>query len=186
MKRALAVLAAAAAAVAGLSTVPASAAAGDPIHAAPYVDMGAWPTPSLTDMASASGLKSFTLAFVTASGCKAMWFNAYDPRQAWAKDQIDAIRAGGGDVKISFGGASGIELAQACSDVGALTAEYKAVVDAYGLKLHRPRRRGRGRGRPGVHRAPVAGARTAAAAGAGPEDLAHAAGAARRASPRTG
>ncbi len=102
---------------------------------APYVDMGSWPTPSLTDMATGGNLKSFTLAFITASGCKAMWFNAYDPRTAWAKDQIDAIRARGGDVKISFGGASGQELAQVCTSVSALQAEYQAVVSAYGLKF---------------------------------------------------
>ncbi|MEU9891734.1 cellulose binding domain-containing protein [Sphaerisporangium sp. NPDC051011] len=101
---------------------------------APYVDMGAWPTPSITGMKSASGLKNFTLAFITASACKAMWFNAYDPRQAWGKAEIDAIRAAGGDVKISFGGASGIELAQACTDVNALFTEYDAVVRAYALK----------------------------------------------------
>lgn len=104
-----------------------------PVHTAPYVDMGAWPTPSLTAMSQAGGIKSFTLGFVTSAGCKASWFNAYDPRQAWAKDQIDAVRAAGGDVKVSFGGASGIELAQACSSVDALTAEYAAVVDAYQL-----------------------------------------------------
>ncbi|EPD63833.1 cellulose binding domain-containing protein [Streptomyces sp. HGB0020] len=104
------------------------------LSTAPYIDMGAWPTPSMPDMASASGLKNYTMAFITASGCKAMWFNAYDPRDGWARDQIDAIRAGGGDVKISFGGASGIELAQACSSVDALYAEYNAVVTAYDLK----------------------------------------------------
>jgi hypothetical protein len=37
-------------------------------------------------------------------------------------------------VKISFGGASGIELAQACSTVDRLFAEYQAVVSAYSLK----------------------------------------------------
>src|SRR5690242_15046627 len=104
------------------------------VFVAPYVDMGAWPTPSLTDMASAGNLKNFTLAFITASGCKAMWFNAYDPRAAWSRDQVDAIRSRGGDVKISFGGASGIELAQACSTAAATEAEYQAVVDAYNLK----------------------------------------------------
>jgi Cellulose binding domain/Glycosyl hydrolases family 18 len=104
------------------------------VFVAPYVDMGAWPTPSLTDMAGAGNLKNFTLAFITASGCKAMWFNAYDPRAAWSRDQIDAIRSRGGDVKISFGGASGIELAQACSTAAATEAEYQAVVDAYNLK----------------------------------------------------
>ncbi|MEU2630409.1 carbohydrate binding domain-containing protein, partial [Kitasatospora sp. NPDC007106] len=103
------------------------------VPVAPYVDMGAWPTPSLTAMASAGNLKSFTLAFVTSVGCKASWFNAYDPRTGWGKDQIDAIRAAGGDVKVSFGGASGTELAQACSTVDSLFAEYDAVVKAYGL-----------------------------------------------------
>ncbi|MGK3204660.1 glycosyl hydrolase family 18 protein [Amycolatopsis sp. MEPSY49] len=44
------------------------------------------------------------------------------------------IRNGGGDVKISFGGASGIELAQACSTSAQVAAEYDAVVKAYGLK----------------------------------------------------
>jgi len=98
------------------------------------VDMGAWPTPVLTDMATAGNLKSFTLAFVTAVGCRASWFNAFDPRTAWARDQVDAIRARGGDVKISFGGASGQELAQACTTVSAVQAEYQAVVSAYALR----------------------------------------------------
>ena len=101
---------------------------------APYVDMGAWPTPSLPTMVTSGNLKNVTLAFITASACKAMWFNAYDPRQGWARDQIDAVRARGGDVKISFGGATGIELAQACTSVAALQAEYQAVVTAYNLK----------------------------------------------------
>lgn len=100
---------------------------------APYIDMGSWPTPVLTDVATASTLKNFTLAFVTSAGCKASWFNAYDPRTGWQLDQVNALRARGGDVKISFGGASGIELAQACSSVSALTAEYQAVINAYSL-----------------------------------------------------
>jgi hypothetical protein len=104
------------------------------IRVAPYVDMGSWPTPSLTELATAGNLNSFTLAFITASGCHAMWFNAYDPRQAWSRDQIDAIRARGGDVKVSFGGASGIELAQACTTVDSLLVEYQAVVSAYALR----------------------------------------------------
>ncbi|GGV36374.1 hypothetical protein GCM10010495_61830 [Kitasatospora herbaricolor] len=105
-----------------------------PVPVAPYVDMGAWPTPSLPAMATAGNLKSFTMGFVTGVGCKASWFNAYDPRTGWAKDQIDALRAKGGDVKVSFGGASGTELAAACGSVDALFAEYDAVVKAYGLK----------------------------------------------------
>lgn len=104
------------------------------IAVAPYVDMGAWPTPVLADLVIGGNLKSLTLAFITATGCKAMWFNAFDPRQGWGRDQVDAIRARGGDVKISFGGATGIELAQSCTTVAALQAEYQAVVSAYNLR----------------------------------------------------
>ena len=113
---------------------PAQAAAGSPIPVGPYVDMGAWPSPSLSGMSAASGVKGFTLAFVNSYGCKASWFGAYDPRTAWQSAEIAKIRSGGGDVKISFGGASGIELAQACSTSAAVAAEYDAVVKAYGLK----------------------------------------------------
>ncbi|MFD5464027.1 carbohydrate binding domain-containing protein [Kitasatospora sp. NPDC127059] len=101
---------------------------------APYIDMGAWPTPSMPDMAKAGGVKGYTMGFVTGVGCKASWFNAYDPRTGWAKDQVDALRAAGGDVKLSFGGASGTELAAACTSVDSLFNEYDAVVNAYNLR----------------------------------------------------
>ncbi|MFG2820516.1 carbohydrate binding domain-containing protein [Kitasatospora sp. NPDC048365] len=127
-----------ASASASASASPSSTATTPPpnvaVPVAPYVDLGSWPTPVLTDLAAAGNLKSFTLAFVTSTGCKATWFNAYDPRSGWGKDQIDALRAAGGDVKVSFGGASGTELAQACSTVDSLFAEYDAVVKAYNLK----------------------------------------------------
>ncbi len=108
---------------------------GGTLFTAPYIDMGSWPTPVLSDVSAASGLKNFTLAFVNSAGCKASWFNAFDPRSGWQLDEITKIRAAGGDVKISFGGANGIELAQACGDVTSLTAEYQAVVSAYHLKF---------------------------------------------------
>jgi hypothetical protein len=85
-------------------------------------------------MASSGGVKSYSLAFVTSAGCQASWFNAFDPRAKAFGDQITALRAAGGDVKVSFGGATGIELAQACTSTAALQAEYQAVVSAYNLK----------------------------------------------------
>jgi chitodextrinase len=115
-------------------TATTAAGTGSLVPVAPYVDMGAYPTPSLTALAAGGHLSSFTLAFITAAGCKATWFNAFDPRTAWAKDQIDAIRALGGDAKISLGGASGSELAQACGTAAATATEYQAIVDAYQLK----------------------------------------------------
>jgi hypothetical protein len=132
-RRYLAVLGAAASLIlAGLLAAPAHAAVTPRV--APYVDMGAFPTPLLSQLSKASGTKSYTLGFVTSVGCKASWFNAFDPRSGWQLPEIKKIRAAGGDVKISFGGASGIDLAQACSSVGALAAEYQAVVKAYGLR----------------------------------------------------
>jgi len=56
--------------------------------------------------------------------------------QAQQPDQPNmqaALRASGGDVILSFGGANGIELAQACTSVSALTSAYAAVVDTYHL-----------------------------------------------------
>jgi hypothetical protein len=104
---------------------------------APYIDMGLLSnpgSPTLAQMAGSGGVKSYSLAFVTSAGCKASWFNAFDPRAKAFGDQIDALRAAGGDVKVSFGGATGIELAQACTSPTALQAEYQAVVSAYNLK----------------------------------------------------
>jgi hypothetical protein len=103
---------------------------------APYVDMGLLSnpgSPTLAQMAASGGVNSYTLAFVNSAGCKASWFGAFDPRTQQFKDQIDELRAAGGDVRISFGGATGIELAAACTDVTALQAEYQAVIDAYDL-----------------------------------------------------
>ncbi|MEY9874521.1 hypothetical protein ABH931_004021 [Streptacidiphilus sp. MAP12-33] len=114
-------------AVAGSGTVPGAAA--------PYVDLGAYPTPSLTTLAANSGLKQFSLAFVIngSSACSASWFGAYDATTGWDKADIDAFRATGGDVRVSFGGANGTELAQSCTTVAALETQYQKVVDAYGL-----------------------------------------------------
>ena len=107
---------------------------GSGLPVAPYIDMGAWPTPVLPDIATAGNQKALTLAFITASGCKAMWFNAYDPRAGWKLDEITTLRGRGGDVKVSFGGATGIELATMCTTVDSLAAEYQAVITAYKLK----------------------------------------------------
>jgi hypothetical protein len=106
------------------------------MRVAPYVDMGLLSNggTTLAQLAASGNVKSYTLAFVTSAGCKASWFNAFDPRARAFGDQITALRAAGGDVKVSFGGATGVELAQACTDVKALQAEYQAVVSAYDLK----------------------------------------------------
>ncbi|MFF4401462.1 glycosyl hydrolase family 18 protein [Streptomyces sp. NPDC001480] len=45
----------------------------------------------------------------------------------------DALKANGGHVIISFGGAAGGELAQTCTSVSDLTAAYANIVNTYGV-----------------------------------------------------
>ncbi|MHA6758456.1 glycoside hydrolase family 18 protein [Streptacidiphilus sp. PAMC 29251] len=103
--------------------------------AAPFIDLGAYPTPNLTQIATTTGLRQFSLGFITAgsTGCAASWFNSFDPTAGWDKADFDSLRALGGDVRPSFGGQNGTELALACTSVTALTAQYQKVVDAYAL-----------------------------------------------------
>lgn len=103
--------------------------------AAPFVDMGAFPTPNLSQIAQNTGLRAFSMGFIVngTSACQATWFNAFTMSQGFAAADIANLRAIGGDVKPSFGGASGTELAQSCTSVPALTAQYQSVIDAYNL-----------------------------------------------------
>jgi hypothetical protein len=101
---------------------------------APYVDACAYPTPSLVDTYKATGQKWFTLAFITADANKKASFAGVIPLETQHMlEQIRQIRNAGGDVSVSFGGANGIELAEAINDVDLLVAEYSKVIDLYSL-----------------------------------------------------
>jgi chitinase len=117
---------------------PAAAAAnpgpGFPAHyAAPYVEM--WNSPSaMTNALSATGSKYFTLAFVISQGtCNASLNGDTAITDAGWNSAINSVRASGGDVIASFGGASGVELAQSCTSVSTLQAQYKRVIDQLNL-----------------------------------------------------
>lgn len=121
-------------------TPPASAPAW-PAHVfAPYVDATAWPTYDFVATARATGVKYYTLAFVTAdTGNKPAWGGyaslgtSGSEFSTQIQTQIAALRALGGDVAVSFGGASGRELAQVITTVADLTAAYRSVIQTYGL-----------------------------------------------------
>ena len=123
-------------------TAPTAATAGTGWPArvcAPYCDVTLWPTPDLAEFARETGLRHVTLAFVVAGGAGGAAGGAAVP--AWGgitpvstgfmAPQIAAFRALGGDVCVSFGGASGTELACAVADVDALVAAYQSVIDRY-------------------------------------------------------
>jgi hypothetical protein len=103
----------------------------------PYADMGLWPTFNMTQTANATGVKFYSMAFVNSRGCDVTWFGIVSLNDSLANQigiDITSLRALGGDVIISFGGATGIELAQACSTVPQLQAQYQRVITKYSLR----------------------------------------------------
>ncbi|MGW7649829.1 glycoside hydrolase family 18 protein [Streptomyces bobili] len=101
---------------------------------APYVDTSLYPAFDLLAAATATGVKDYNLAFVTdGGGCTPKWGGVTDLASDGVAAQIGALRARGGDVRVSFGGAAGSELGTTCASADALAAAYGKVVDAYRL-----------------------------------------------------
>ncbi len=140
----LAMTAAAAGLVIGAPAMTPALAAGTPLPAhvyAPYYETYLAPnTASLTDTATASSAKYFTLAFLQSTGkssCTLDWNgNSAQPLNYYAAD-IASLRASGGDVIPSFGGYSadqgGTEIADSCKDVNAIAADYESVITTLGV-----------------------------------------------------
>lgn len=97
---------------------------------APYVDMTNNQEPMLNSAASQAGLKAFSTAFVIASGCTPIWGDTLpvtnDPT---VSGDIATAESDGAQPVISFGGASGVELAQSCTNLSQLTAAYQSVIN---------------------------------------------------------
>ncbi|WP_406837403.1 cellulose binding domain-containing protein [Streptomyces sp. AHU1] len=101
---------------------------------APYVDTSLFPAFDLVKAADATGVKNYNLAFITdGGGCTPKFGGVSDLANDAVAAQIGALRAKGGDVRVSFGGASGTELATTCGSVDALAAAYGKAVDAFKL-----------------------------------------------------
>lgn len=101
---------------------------------APYADVtvGA----SLQSVTTTTGQKYYTLAFITGNGCNAEWAGTIPLNQTGTflpnlTSDISYIRGQGGDIIISFGGEAGLELAQECTSVSSLQAQYQAVINQY-------------------------------------------------------
>lgn len=113
---------------------------------APYIDLGLTASWQLTTIQQQSGIKVFTLGFVVGNGgCTPTWggvgatvANDTLPNGTTILSLIQGIRAAGGDVIISFGGASGTELALGCSSAANLQAAYQAVLNKYSVNSSTP------------------------------------------------
>ncbi|MGW2633873.1 chitinase [Streptomyces chattanoogensis] len=106
----------------------------EPAGFSPYVDTSLRPPLDLLKGAEETGVKEYTLAFVSpGGGCVPKWGGRQPLDANPVARQADRLRARGGDVRVSFGGQSGNELARACGSVDALVKAYRTVIDTYGL-----------------------------------------------------
>jgi len=113
---------------------------------APYVDMGLTVDWQLLTIQQQSGIKVFTLGFIVGNGgCTPTWggvgatvANDTLPNGTTILSLVQGVRAAGGDVIISFGGASGTELALGCTTVSSLQAAYQAVLNKYSVNSSTP------------------------------------------------
>ena len=100
----------------------------------PYVDASLSPSFSLTMAARQTGVKHFTLAFIeSGGGCTPAWGGSSSLGSNPVAAQIGTLRKIGGDVRVSFGGQSGTDLAHACADASELAGAYQKVISAYGI-----------------------------------------------------
>jgi chitinase len=110
-------------------------AAQAPLLAAPYEYLG-WgdPQPPAT-VIETTGAEDLTMAFVLSKGsCNPEWDGRRPLLGGVDQQAIEAVRAAGGDVVVSFGGWSGKKLGSACKTPAALAAAYQKVIDAYSLR----------------------------------------------------
>jgi len=112
----------------------ASAAPSPSLLDSPYEYLG-WgePQPPVSVMA-ATGIRGVTLAFILTHGvCNPEWDGSRPLLGGSDAAAIEAIRAAGGEVVVSFGGWSGAKLGVSCKTPAALAAAYQEVVSAYSL-----------------------------------------------------
>jgi hypothetical protein len=107
-----------------------------PLASAPYLMPLENDPPDIGQVMAATGVKTFTLAFILSDGgCHPVWSGgapvATDTAMA---AKIAQIRAAGGDVMPSVGGFAGSKLGETCADATSLAAAYQAVIDRYALK----------------------------------------------------
>lgn len=116
------------------SSQPAQAASSSsyPAHlAAPYLQISSSTSGQMATDVGETGLKYYTLAFLTSkSGCTLNWEAGNEAMRAF-KPEVKSLQKAGGNVIISFGGASSTELAETCTSVANLEKAYASVLSAY-------------------------------------------------------
>ncbi|MEV0736092.1 chitinase [Streptomyces sp. NPDC050549] len=114
------------------STAPSESPSSTPSSStsyAPYVSVT-----TASDMDGTGSPTTYNLAFAIASGssCTPKWNGTTAIGNAAVKSRIAALKTSGATVRVSFGGASGKELAETCTSVTALAKAYGETLDAAG------------------------------------------------------
>ncbi|TDP94020.1 chitinase [Labedaea rhizosphaerae] len=105
------------------------------MQVAPYYYNGWGSPPNPATVMSATGVKWFTMAFILSNGgCAPAWDGGRPLTGGVDQQTVNTVRANGGDIIPSFGGANGYNLETACTSAGALAGAYQQVINAYGLK----------------------------------------------------
>ena len=96
---------------------------------APYVS-----ATEASDNDSAGSPSTYNLAFVIASGstCTPKWNGTEAVGDSAVRSRLSKLKTDGATVRVSFGGASGKELASTCDSAAALAAAYGKALDAAG------------------------------------------------------
>ena len=99
---------------------------------APYLFLG-WGDPQeATAVMSETGVSAFTMAFMLSSGgCTPSWDGQRPLTGGADESTIDAIKAAGGQVQISFGGYQGNKLGPNCDSPEAFAGAVQQVIDAH-------------------------------------------------------
>jgi chitodextrinase len=106
---------------------------GGKMPGAPYLYMGWGSPPAPATVMSATGVKSFTMAFILSSGgCVPAWDGQRALTGGADAQAVSAIKAAGGSVQVSFGGWSGNKLGPNCSTPAAFAGAVQQVINAVG------------------------------------------------------
>ncbi|MGW6093114.1 chitinase [Streptomyces sp. NPDC055157] len=86
------------------------------------------------DTDSVGSPDTYNLAFVVADDdtCTPLWGGTAEPTSHAVVSRVAALTATGADIRVSFGGAAGTELALACDSAEELADAYARVLDAVG------------------------------------------------------
>jgi chitinase len=99
----------------------------------PYIDI-TMASPTLKDVATATGQKHFNLAFALAdsTGCNPSWGGTIPLNDSRIIGEVNDLKGVGGDVTVATGGAVGPYLENTCGSSSALLAAYEKALDVVG------------------------------------------------------